>query len=147
MLRTDSSNPDFVELISRLNELLAVLNGEQNEFYEGQNKLEPASPAVVAFVRGRAVGCGALRLRGQGEVEIKRMYVDPAYRGQGIGLCLLGELEAMAVDLGANNAVLETSRRLDAALSLYLKAGYLKIPNYGPYAHIEDSVCMAKDLA
>src|SRR5487761_404227 len=51
---------------------------------------------VVARVEGRAVGCGAVRLLDEGTVEVKRMYVEPDVRGQGVARDILAQLEGVA---------------------------------------------------
>jgi GNAT superfamily N-acetyltransferase len=48
---------------------------------------------VVARIDGRAVGCGAVRLLDEGTVEVKRMYVEPDVRGQGVAREILAHLE------------------------------------------------------
>jgi hypothetical protein len=40
---------------------------------------------------------------------------------------------------------LETGKRQPEAIRLYEKAGYIRIPNYGHYQSIENSVCMKKN--
>ncbi len=144
--RTDTLHPQFISLVARLDAFLSELNGEAHGFYAPNNKLDPEVKVLVVVIDGEPVGCGALRARGSREVEIKRMFVDPARRGQGIGRAILGELEAWAKELGHERAVLETSRRLTPAVSLYRGKGYEPIPSYPPYDEAPDSVCMAKSL-
>jgi ribosomal protein S18 acetylase RimI-like enzyme len=69
--------------------------------------------------------------------EIKRMWVDPAARGAGVGRGLLTGLEAAAAaDLGARTVRLDTAASLTEALGLYRSAGYREIAAYNdnPYA-------------
>jgi putative acetyltransferase len=111
---------------------------------------------LVARWNGRPVGCGAVRciraaaLRrqlGPRVGELKRMYVAPEIRGQGIGRALLDRLEAEARTLGLVRLVLETGTRQEEALALYHRAGFSAIPPYGEYAASADtSVCLAKAL-
>jgi GNAT superfamily N-acetyltransferase len=144
--RATSADADFVVLAQKLTEFLAAHNGERNEFYVQFNKIDTIPNAVVAYVDGNPVGCGAFRPVDDQTVEIKRMFVAPTVRGRGIGQAILGELEAWAVQEGAHTAVLETSKRLDSAVRLYQRSGYVVIPNYGPYVDAGDSVCMEKEL-
>src|SRR6185295_4102333 len=60
---------------------------------------------------GVPVGCGAFRLIDDETAELKRMYVDPAVRGTGLGRRLVEALEAEARAAGARRLVLETSVR------------------------------------
>jgi GNAT superfamily N-acetyltransferase len=95
---------------------------------------------------GRAVGCGGIarfdRMRG----EVKRMYVVPEARGRGLGRRLLEELEAQARRLGYTRTVLETGDRQEAALALYLRAGYVRRPCWPPYDSRALSFCFEKAL-
>lgn len=101
---------------------------------------------VVARVDGRAVGCGAVRLLGEGTVEVKRMYVEPDVRGQGVAKEVLAHLEDAARKLGARRAVLETGIYQDEAIGLYLRAGYRKVDCWGEYLTSPTSVCYEKSL-
>jgi putative acetyltransferase len=94
-----------------------------------------------------AVGCGALRLLDADTAELKRMYVCPEARGQGIGRRLLGALEAEARAFGVRRLVLETGVRQAAAMALYQATGFRPIPLFGEYRLSPDtSVCLGKDL-
>lgn len=145
--RTTSDDPGFNLLIAKLTRMLAELNGEKDSFYVQHNHVEGVPTVVVAYVESVPVGCGAFRAIGRGQVEIKRMFVEPEYRGRGIAKLVLAELESWASELGAEKAVLETSRRLEPAVALYRRSGYRFIPNYEPYVDVEDSVCMERTLA
>jgi GNAT superfamily N-acetyltransferase len=108
---------------------------------------------LVGELDGRPVACGALRDAtdlaeqvGVGAVELKRMYVTPQVRGRGHSWDVLRALEARAVELGYRCVVLETGVLQPAAIALYEAAGYQRVPNYGPYSCITDSVCYRKDL-
>jgi GNAT superfamily N-acetyltransferase len=96
----------------------------------------PRGLFLVASLRGVAVGCGGVRALGGGVVEIKRMWVDPAARGAGVGRGLLAALEVAAADLGATTVRLDTAASLAEALGLYRSAGYREIAPYNdnPYA-------------
>lgn len=144
--RTNSDDPDFVLLEGRLNEFLAVLNGEQDAFYAHLNRTDSLGTVVVAYGEEGPMGIGAFRPVDGDTVEIKRMFVEPFGRGRGTGASILAELEMWAAELEFARAILETSRRLTPAVGLYRRSGYTTIPNYGAYAGVEDSVCMEKPL-
>ncbi len=92
----------------------------------------PDGALLLVSVDGQYVGCGALRDLGGGIVEVKRMYLAPAMRGQGAGKWLLTELLAQARELGYQTARLDTLRRLTPAVRLYENAGFKEIPAYNP---------------
>jgi len=90
---------------------------------------------VVRADDGNPVGCGAVKLLDPQTAEIKRMWLAPDVRGQGVGRQLLDALEAAARDLGATKACLDTNEILDAALVLYRKSGWQEVPAYNDNAY------------
>ncbi|HEU5035564.1 MAG TPA: bifunctional helix-turn-helix transcriptional regulator/GNAT family N-acetyltransferase [Nocardioides sp.] len=91
---------------------------------------------LVATSGGRPVAYGGVRAESPGTGEIKRMWVDDAWRGAGLGSRMLRELEALAVRLGHRRIVLDTNRALVEAIAMYERAGYTPIARYNdnPYA-------------
>lgn len=84
----------------------------------------------------RALGCGAVKTMDAGFGEIKRMWLDPSIRGQGLGRVLLHELEREAAVLGHQIVRLDTSTHLPTAVAMYKSCGYTEIERYNdnPYA-------------
>ncbi|MBK6903248.1 MAG: GNAT family N-acetyltransferase [Saprospirales bacterium] len=144
--RTTSENPDFIELVKHLDTELAVRDGEDHAFYSQFNKIDKIKFAVVAYEDGKPLGCGGFREFGPDLVEIKRMYVFPESRGKGLATKILTELEKWAAELSYAKCVLETGKNQPEAIRLYQKSGYRVIPNYGPYAGVENSICFEKEL-
>jgi ribosomal protein S18 acetylase RimI-like enzyme len=97
----------------------------------------PTGLLLVAHLRQRPVGCGALKIRPGRPVELKRMWVSPQLRGLGLGRRLLRELERKAATAGADTVRLETNRSLTEAIALYRMAGYREVEafNSEAYAH------------
>src|SRR3954470_5059588 len=91
---------------------------------------------LVAYLRGGAIGCGAVKFHGRKPCEVKRMWVDPSARGLGLGRRLLTELESLAAERGARRARIETSRHLPEAITLYRSAGYVEVAAFNdePFA-------------
>jgi GNAT superfamily N-acetyltransferase len=102
---------------------------------------------LVATADDDVVGCGGMRVVDPTTAEIKRMYVEPGRRRQGIGEALLVALEQEAVRLGARRTVLETGTREARTIAFYERSGYRTIPNFGDYAGAELSRCMAKEVS
>lgn len=140
--RTDSDDPDFLRLVSQLNAFLAELNGDRDAFYAALNRTDALPTVVVAYLDGNSVGIGAIRPVDEESIEIKRMFVDPAVRGRGVGAAVLAELERWAVE----RAILETSPKLESAVRVYRRAGYETIPNYGAYVGNPESLCLGRTL-
>lgn len=144
LLRTDSDNADFRELVALLDADLAIRDGAEHLFYAQYNKIDKIREVVVVYENETAVGCGAFKKYEQGATEIKRMYVCENMRGRGIAGMILSELEKWAKELDFSECVLETGVKQPEAIALYKKSGYEIIPNYGQYEGIENSVCMRK---
>ncbi|MBS1713754.1 MAG: GNAT family N-acetyltransferase [Armatimonadetes bacterium] len=146
LTRTDGSDEAFRLLTMELDAFLNVLDGPDSAKFQALNQSGPMMSVVVARLDGRPAGCGALRAVDAKTVEIKRMYVRPTARGQGVGAAVLRELETWAKETGYERAVLETAVELRPAQRLYESSGFVRVPNYGPYVGIERSLCYAKDL-
>jgi GNAT superfamily N-acetyltransferase len=146
LLRTDSGNPDFIELVKQLDADLAERNGQDHSFYSQFNKIDMIRHAVVAYEDEKPIACGAIKEFAPQIMEVKRMYTLPAHRGKGIAGKVLKELETWAAELSYIKCVLETGKKQPEAIQLYQKSGYHIIPNYGQYAGIENSVCFEKQV-
>lgn len=146
LLRAHAGNPDFRALTALLDAELAERNGSVQALYQSHNRIDPDVKALIALSGQQAVACGAFKEGSGRQVEIKRMFVLPAFRGQGLSRRVLAGLEAWAAQLGYLRAVLETGTRQVEAQQLYASAGYQRIEAYGPYADLPDSLCYAKDL-
>lgn len=146
IIRTDSTNSDFQKLVTLLDADLKIRDGEDHSFYSQFNTIDSINHVVVAFHDDNAIACGAFKPFSEKTVEIKRMFVLDDHRGQGIAKQILIELEKWAAELKNISCILETGKKQPEAIRLYEKAGYLRIPNYGQYENVENSVCMKKDI-
>ena len=146
ILRTNTENEDFRALVSLLDAELAKRDGEEHGYYAQFNTIDKLHYAVVVFENNTPVACGGLKhFEGSG-VEVKRMYVLEEQRGKGFAQMVLGALEDWARESGCKRCVLETGKRQPEAIRFYEKSGYSRIPNYGQYEGIENSVCFEKHL-
>jgi putative acetyltransferase len=146
IIRTDSNNKDFVELVKELDAYLAIIDGDEHLFYAQFNKTSKMNYVLVAYENDKPVGCGAIRKYAPNTMEVKRMYTSPDCRGAGIATRILNELELWATEISCQKCVLETGTKQQDAIGLYTKNGYKRIPNYGQYAGIDNSVCFEKEL-
>ncbi len=146
LIRTDSGNQDFRELVRLLDAELAVMDGPDHAFYNQFNGIDNLNHAVVLFADKKAVACGAMKHADENSMEIKRMYTITAERGKGHASIILLALEQWAKELGYGRCILETGKRQVAALSLYNNKGYKIIQNFGPYSGVDNSVCFEKKL-
>jgi DNA-binding MarR family transcriptional regulator/N-acetylglutamate synthase-like GNAT family acetyltransferase len=95
---------------------------------EPDELVDPFGLLLLARLHGDPIGCGALKLHGDGPAEVKRMWVDADARGLGVGRRLLAELERAAAARGAPAVQLETNRTLTEAIELYRSTGYREVP-------------------
>jgi GNAT superfamily N-acetyltransferase len=148
--RSRLTAPDAVRLIAALNAELTAMFPEPGatHFSLESTEVEIDSGAfLIAYVDAIAVGCGAVRRLDPERAELKRMYVDPAVRGQGIGRALVAALEGEARLLGVARVVLETGTRLAPAIGLYQAMGYVRVALFGEYlASPDTSLCFGKSL-
>ena len=96
----------------------------------------PQGVFLLAWLDGAAIGCGGLKVLGEGTGEIKRMWVASEARGLGVAQRLLDALEGHARALSLLCVRLDTNRTLVEARALYARNGYREIPAYNdnPYA-------------
>lgn len=143
---TQSNDPDFIRLVELLDAELYTLYPKEQDEYAPYNKIDFIETVTVAYDGDQAVGCGCFRDFDQQTVEIKRMFVMPAYRGKGLSKRILDDLENWALEKGFTQAILETGKNQPQAIGLYTQNGYEKVPNFGRYADIPNSLCYMKTL-
>jgi GNAT superfamily N-acetyltransferase len=123
--------------------LVAAMIEEMRELYSGLDLNAPDMPTagaavlappggtfLVGYRDGQAVCAGGIKRLPDGACEIKRMYVVPALRGQGVARALLRALEDAARGLGYRIARLDTGPLQPHARGLYESEGYAAIGNF-----------------
>ncbi|MEW9918716.1 GNAT family N-acetyltransferase [Marimonas sp. MJW-29] len=103
-------------------------------------RLHARPKGIILLARdatGTAVGCGMTHALAHETAEIKRVFVTDAARGKGIAAGICEALIAQARTDGYSRIVLDTSKSLAAAQSLYSRLGFSL---RGPYQPIPDDV-------
>lgn len=101
--------------------------------------------ATVLVLDGEtAVGHAALRPVTDHELEVKKVFVTPSHRGQGVSRMLMLELERILAERGGSSLVLQTGDLQVAAIGLYESLGYRPIPPFGQYGVMENALCFRK---
>ena len=149
----DWADKDGMELRARQRKEIVIAD------YRAEPGLPPSAEDVPVFLilklGGQPIACGGLRplLPTEGgsihEVEIKRMYVVPEYRGTSHGGAdfLMGQLESQAMERGWTILKLETGADMDQAKRFYQRHGYKEVPLFGYYKNAWNSVCYEKTLS
>ncbi len=139
-------NPDIEELLRLGDEFAFSLYPPESCYLLDVGELE--EPGVTVFVgrdvSGRALGMAALVEHVDGTAEVKRVFVHEDARGLGLASALMDRVEHAAAALGVDALQLETGPLQLAAIAMYEKRGFVRIPNFGPYEGDEFSVCYAK---
>jgi GNAT superfamily N-acetyltransferase len=92
----------------------------------------PRGGLWLAVAGDAGIGCVALRPLDAEAAEVKRMFVDPAWRGHGVGRALMETVVAGARARGYRVLRLGTLHDMDAAQGLYRSLGFVPIERYRP---------------
>ncbi len=85
---------------------------------------------LLAVADGEPVGCVALRKLEDGICEMKRLYVQPGFRGTGVGRKLVEGIIREAQEIGYQRMRLDSIASLKEAAALYRSLGFIDIPPY-----------------
>lgn len=105
----------------------------------------PGGRLYLAWANGVPAGCVAMRPLDEKRCEMKRLYVRPAFREQGLGELLVRQIIGDARDIGYECILLDTLPFLTVAIGMYHRMGFVDIPSYNgsPMEHL---VYMRLDL-
>jgi len=92
----------------------------------------PRGALYLARVDGVAAGCIGLRPFSDAVGELKRLYVDPAFRSQGLARALVSAAIAAARRIGYTALVLDTLSSMRPAIALYESFGFQPTEAYYP---------------
>lgn len=145
---TDGNNEEFHQFYLETEDYYSsIVGGKKNrEGFIPYNLSESISDVLLAYMDGVAVGCAGLKKYNDSDVEIKRVWVEPDYRGRHIATELMDRIEDKAREMGFKRAVLQTRPIMEDAVGLYEKRGYELTGNYPPYDKLEGAICMALNL-
>ncbi len=90
--------------------------------------------AVMEYREKEIIGSYGLHRKDQHQCELRKMYLDPAHQGKGLGRLMMVDAIKKARELGYSTMILETNRKLQKAINLYKKFGFT---DYAP-SHLSD---------
>jgi ribosomal protein S18 acetylase RimI-like enzyme len=144
----EMQRPDTAEAVQLIAELDAHLTPmypqESRHGYSVDKLLREGVAFFVMRQAGELAGCGGVKLFGVDYGEVKRMYVRPQFRGLGLGKRLLAHLAGYARQQGVGLLRLETGIYQTAAIHLYERYGFERIPPFGEYR--EDPLSLYYEL-
>jgi carbonic anhydrase len=106
---------------------------------------EPEGRLFYATVDGKGAGCVGVRPLAEGICELKRLYVEPSFRGSGVGRSLALAGIRAARQLGYRKIMLDTLPAMRMAVKLYRELGFTAAPAYYQ-TPIEGTQFLALDL-
>jgi GNAT superfamily N-acetyltransferase len=142
------ADPLAQELVGRVQQEYVQRYGGPDGAVVSPEEFEPPHGLfLVAEVDGAPAACGAWRALGDGRAEMKRVYVEPAFRRRGLAQVVVDAIEADATRAGVRSLVLNTGPEQPEALALYAVLGYEPAQPFGIYADEPGAVFLGKDLA
>ena len=123
-----------IELVAELEAILSqIYPSESRHGYSVEKLIREGVAFYVIRVDGRPAGCGGVQLFGTEYGELKRMFVRPKFRGQGLAKLLLHQLTTHCREHGVNLLRLETGMHQIEAIGLYERMGFTSIGPFGEY--------------
>ena len=137
---------DFRTLAAALDAYYFTLVGDIQLKYAEPNRPENMSALLVAYAGDTPIGCGAWKAVDGETAEIKRIFVDPAYRRKGAATAIIRMLESDVLASGRHKLILETAVDTSGSHGLYLSLGYQLRDYYGSPAGAENCLCFHKEI-
>jgi ribosomal protein S18 acetylase RimI-like enzyme len=107
----------------------AEVNFGSLEFLPGKYAA-PNGCILLAKIESVSVGCAALRPISNNVCEMKRLYVKPDYRGNGLGRKLAYKIVQLAIEKKYLTMQLDTLSSMHSAIGLYQSLGFVETTPY-----------------
>lgn len=121
-------------------------SGDMTEMSDADFEPPNGEFLVVFDEAGEPVGCGGWRAHGDGDAEMKRVYVRAAARRQGLAKRIVAAVEESAAAAGRKRVILETGPRQPEAVAMYGLLGYTPVDAFGYYSAEDGSIHLGKEL-
>jgi putative acetyltransferase len=144
--------PDTPVSMQLIIELNAALNPDQTPAesihgYSVEKLIRLGVAFFVVRVEGEPAGCCGVQVFDEGYAELKRMFLRPPYRGQGLNRVMIDHLAAHASEHGVALLRLETGILQHDAIRSYTRYGFVRCGPFGDYREDPHSVYMEMRLA
>lgn len=140
------NSTDFRALAALLDAYYFTLVGDIQLKYAEPNRPENMNALLVAYEGEKAIACGAWKAIDAETAELKRIYVLPEYRCQGVATAMIRALEDSIATTGRNKLILETAVDTSSSHQLYLSLGYKLRDYYGSPAGADHCMCFHKEI-
>ena len=117
-----AADPTFIRSLNQQN--------YDDEIAHLEDKYAAPGRFYILYVDGAVAGCVGMKVLDDEHAELKRLYVRPAFRGNGLGEKLTRRIIADARQEGFSSLRLDTLPPLKTALALYRRLGFREIPPY-----------------
>lgn len=125
----------------------SIVGGAENrKSFIPHNFSADIQDVLIAYMDDVPVACSGLKKYSESDIEIKRVWVEPEYRGRHIATDMMKIIEDKAKRQGFRRTILQTREIMNDAVKLYKKLGYYRINNYPPYDKLDGAICFAKEL-
>ncbi len=141
-----AQSEDFRALAAQLDAYYFTLVGDIQLKYAEPNRPENMNALLVAYAGETPVACGAWKTIDAETAELKRIYVLPEYRRQGVATAMIRALEDSIVSTGRRKLILETAVDTSSSHQLYLSLGYKLRDYYGSPAGADNCLCFHKEI-
>jgi putative acetyltransferase len=131
-IRVRDFRPSDKAAFRRLNEewitrYFAIEKKDWELFDDPEGQILANGGVILILEIGEPVGCCALVNKDADTFEVAKMAVTEAYQGKGLGRVLLHSCIERAKSLGKKRLFLETNSKLEAAIRLYRKIGFVEL--------------------
>jgi RimJ/RimL family protein N-acetyltransferase len=128
IVNTNGSNKDFYSLCEKLDKSLN--ENVPGRTASGMNSLynvDKISDVFLLYDDNKAIASAGLWYHDSDTCEIMRVFVDEAYRGQGLVAKVVAEVERLAKKQGYNKIFLRTWASTPFSVRAYEKLGYKQV--------------------
>lgn len=130
---------------SRFKEYLDIQNYDDEVDHLEKKYGPPGGRLYLAYVDSQVAGCIGMRKLDEENCEMKRLYVKPEFRRNGLGKILVDRIISDAKKEGYRHIFLDTLPFLESALKMYKAYGFYEIPCYND-SPMDTSIFLKLDL-